>query len=268
MQQEGNFGKLDVGATIFGGGAYIFPSSFWKPGTISASNGAFGLAASTIPFTGSCVIAPTPLAPLSLSSIGINNHVGVYNVTGAHIKIGTSLSLGALDSAVTAVSNKLSAFFAKITPKVMETTPASSNNAAKGLLNGFWSLNGTPVETIAHGHSDIRLKKNIKRLDDLECLNKIMQLNPVSFDWREEKIPSIFLNDHRDENDVLKREIGFIAQEMDKYVPEVTGTKIFYDKPYKSIKYDKLTALLVGAVQEQQKEIKLLKSRIEILEGS
>ena len=268
MQQEGNFGKLDIGATLLGGGAYIFPGSFWKPGTVSASNGAFGLGASKIPFSGSCVIGPTPLAPVSLSSIGINNHVGVYNVTGSHIKIGSSLSLGALDSAATAVSNKLSAFFAKITPKVAETTPASVNNAAKGLLNGGWFLNGVPVETIAHGHSDIRLKKNIKRLDDLECLNKIMQLNPVSFDWREEKIPSTFLNDHRDENDVLKREIGFIAQEMDKYVPEVTGTKMFYDKSYKSIKYDKLTALLVGALQEQQKEINSLKERIEALEGS
>jgi len=43
---------------------------------------------------------------------------------------------------------------------------------------------------------------------------------------------------------------------------------MFKDMPYKSIRYGKLTALLVGAIQEQQREIESLKSRISVLEGS
>jgi len=259
-------GSIDI-ITPLGGGALQLPLGLWEPGSLSCHKGHFGAGATALPFTASLVCGPSITSPLSFNSIGLNNHVGIYNNTGSHIKIGSNLSLGALEASYNAVCQKITGLYSKIVPGTKEVTPSSNNCAAKGLLNGFWFLNGSPVETIAHGHSDIRLKKNIKRLDDLECLNKIMQLNPVSFDWREEKIPSIFLKDHRDENDVLKREIGFIAQEMDKYVPEVTGTKVFYDKSYKSIKYDKLTALLVGAVQEQQKEIELLKTRIIALEN-
>ena len=259
-------GSIDI-MTPLGGGALQLPIALWEPGSLSAHKGHFGQGSTALPFTASLVCGPSITSPLSFNSVGLNNHVGIYNNTGSHIKVGTDIALGGLNAEYNPVSLKLVGLGSIVTPKKNETTPSSNNTSPKGLLNGFWRLNGTPVETIAHGHSDIRLKKNIKRLDDLECLNKIMQLNPVSFDWREEKIPSTFLNDHRDENDVLKREIGFIAQEMDKYVPEVTGTKMFYDKSYKSIKYDKLTALLVGALQEQQKEINSLKERITALEG-
>ena len=267
--QQLELGKLDVMSPL-GGGAYIFPSAFWKPGTLSSNNGAFGLGSTLIPYSGSLVVGPTVgLSPVTISSIGINNHVGVSNVTGSHIKIGSNLSLGALESSFTAISNKLSALFAKITPKVLETTPTSNNSAALGTLNGVWLFNGIPlsVEPDLVG-SDIRLKKNIQRLEDSDCLARLMKLNPVSYEWREEKLPSAFLNEHRDQNETLGREIGFIAQEVEKYVPEVTGEKMFKDLPYKSIRYGKLTALLVGAIQEQQREIESLKSRISALEGS
>ena len=59
-----------------------------------------------------------------------------------------------------------------------------------------------------------------------------MDLNPVSYDWREDKLPSAFLNEHRDDEGQLKREIGLIAQEVEKYIPELTGSKTIYDIRY------------------------------------
>jgi len=259
-------GSIDI-MTPLGGGALQLPIGFWEPGSLSAHKGHFGASSTTIPFTASLVAGPGPTSPLTFNSIGMNNHVGIYNITGSEIVTGSNIKLGALEAAYTAIKQNITGLFANVVPKATESAPKSTINAIKGSLNGAWTLNGVLIETIAHGHSDIRLKKNIKRLDDLECLNKIMQLNPVSFDWREDKIPSAFLNERRDEKYQLKREIGLIAQEVEKYIPELTGRGKFYNKSYKSIKYDKLTALLVGALQEQQKEINSLKERITTLEG-
>jgi len=266
--EQVEFGKIDVMSPLFGG-ALVVPSTFWEPGSLSAHKGHFGIGATALISSAALSVGPSVTSPLSINSIGLNNHIGIYNVTGAHIKIGSNLSLGALDSTVTAISNKLSALFAKITPKILEVTPASSNAAAIGSLNGVWTFNGLliSVEPDLTG-SDIRLKKNIRRLEDSDCLARLMKLNPVSYEWKEDKLPTSFLNEHRDENEMLKREMGFIAQEVEKYIPEVTGTKKFNDIPYKSIRYGKLAALIVGAVQEQQKEIDSLKTRIEALEGS
>jgi len=260
-------GSIDIMSPL-GGGALQLPNGLWEPGSLSAHKGHFGAGATTIPFTASLVVGPTSTSPLSINSIGLNQHVGIYNITGSHIKTGSNISLGALETAYNAVSQKITGLFSKIVPAVKEVTPSSKNISPGGALMGVWTLNGLPisVEPDLTG-SDIRLKKNIKRLDDLDCLNRIMELNPVSYEWREELLPPSFLNEHRDEDDQLKREVGFIAQEVEKYIPEVTGMKKFYDKPYKSVRYNKLTALLVGAIQEQQKEIASLKERISALEG-
>lgn len=260
-------GSIDI-MTPLGGGALQLPLGFWEPGSLSAHKGHFGAGSTAIPFTASLVAGPGPTSPLTFNSIGMNNHVGIYNITGTEVVTGSNIKLGALEAAYTAIKQNITGLFANVVPKATETAPVSSINAFKGNLNGVWTLNGILISTEPDlTSSDIRLKKNIKRLDDSYCLNKVMELNPVSYEWREDKIPSAFLNERRDEKYQLKREIGLIAQEVEKYIPELTGNRKFYNKPHKSIKYGKLTALLVGALQEQQKEINSLKERITTLEG-
>jgi hypothetical protein len=261
-----SLGSIDI-MTPLGGGALQLPIGLWEPGSLSAHKGHFGAGATAIPFTASLVAGHSITSPLTFNSIGLNNHVGIYNITGSEIVVGSNIKLGALEATYTAIFQSIAGLFSNIVPKATETTPASTNNSPKGDLNGVWFFNGIPLSVEPDNTSDIRLKKNIKRLDDLDCLNKIMELNPVSYDWREEKLPSAFLNEHRDEDDQLKRQVGLIAQEVEKYIPELTGSKTIYNIRYKSIKYDKLTALLVGALQEQQKEIGLLKTRITTLEN-
>ena len=99
--------------------------------------------------------------------------------------------------------------------------------------------------------SDISLKENIKPIKN--ALDKVEKLNAVTFDWK--KSDSILQ---------LKEDYGFIAQEVEKVIPEIVRTN---DDDKKAINYNGITSVLVKAIQEQQTIIEDLKSRIETLEG-
>lgn len=58
------------------------------------------------------------------------------------------------------------------------------------------------------------------------------------------------------------REIGFIAYEIEKVVPEVVKSR----GEYKSVNYQVITALLATAMQEQQKQIEDQKARTQNLQ--
>ena len=100
--------------------------------------------------------------------------------------------------------------------------------------------------------SDERLKENIKPLESQ--LNNIKQLKPSRFDWKDQT-KSRYTDD-----------VGFIAQEIRNILPIlVTGDESEGDML--SVDYNKLTPILVKAVQEQQEIIESLTKRIEDLEN-
>jgi len=78
-------------------------------------------------------------------------------------------------------------------------------------------------------NSDIRLKTNIKPMNNV--LDDIMKLTPSTFDWKESG----------------KEDIGLIAQEVEEIFPEIVRTD---DNGYKSISYQKLSVILLKAIQE------------------
>jgi len=139
-----------------------------------------------------------------------------------------------------------------ITIRTDHATSASSSDGNRKFefTNGgiFRSL-GTQVLNYT-GWSDKRLKENIKNLN--YGLDAIMKLRPVSYDWKKEV--------DADKTNSL----GFIAQEVEKVIPElVTESKtIFDDKKAKGVDYVKMVAVLTKAVQEQQKQIDELKKLI------
>jgi hypothetical protein len=87
--------------------------------------------------------------------------------------------------------------------------------------------------------SDINLKENIKPIED--SLNKVLQLNGIEFDWKDNQQPSI----------------GVIAQEVEKVFPSLVKTA-----KNKSVNYNGLIGVLIEAVKEQQKQIEELKKII------
>ena len=138
----------------------------------------------------------------------------------------------------------------------------SSNDPAGGnswcTYNGAWPLylNLENNDAVFGGNiyapaflysSDKRLKRDIKPL--AMGLSEVEKLAPVSFVWTTEQ-------NHG------KSDIGFIAQDVEKVVPQVVHTD---DKGYKSIDYVKLVPVLLSAIQEQQKEIDDLAAEIKKL---
>ena len=263
-------GVLDVISPI-GGGALLFPPGFWEPGSLSAYKGHFGTGSTAIPFSGSLVCAPGPTSPISFNSIGIDVHTGVWNTFGTDIKAGTDVSLGPLKVAYNAIESSLTGLKSAVTPDYSETSPVITSNAAVemhnspfGMLNGFWTYNGSFISTGPHT-SDIRLKKNIEPLTN--GLDKIMRLNPVTFDWDEEIVPDLARK--------YSHMAGLIAQEVEEIVPEVVYETLVNSvkngkkkgRVYKRILYENLVAHLIDGMKEQQKQIEELKQRVSELEN-
>lgn len=93
-------------------------------------------------------------------------------------------------------------------------------------------------------YSSKRWKTNVKSIDN--ALEKVKRLRGVSFDWKADN----------------KHDIGLIAEEVGRVVPEV----VVYEKnstDAKSVDYSRLVALLIEAIKIQQKEIDALKMRIK-----
>ncbi len=110
--------------------------------------------------------------------------------------------------------------------------------------------------------SDKRLKTNEQDLP--YGLNEILSLKPVKY----------VIHDPKNFNDIPQGvpsgkgrvEIGFIAQDIYKVIPEVVNKPEDDSKQLWTMKYERLTPVLVKAIQEQQKEIDELKTRNETLE--
>ena len=104
-------------------------------------------------------------------------------------------------------------------------------------------------DIVAFSSSDKKLKENIKPIKN--ALDKVSQISGVEFDWKEltedEKL-SIHGNEGHD--------VGVIAQEIEKVLPEVVQTR---DNGYKAVKYEKIVPLLIESIKELKAEIEELK---------
>jgi hypothetical protein len=97
--------------------------------------------------------------------------------------------------------------------------------------------------------SDIRLKENIKPLET--ALDKVLKLQGVTYDWKEGTDARSMTN--------IKEDIGFIAQQVQEVVPELVRQN---DNGFLSLRDKGITALLVEAIKEQQKQIEELKAKL------
>jgi len=102
--------------------------------------------------------------------------------------------------------------------------------------------------------SDVRYKENIAEIDN--ALDAILGLRGVSYEYRRDEFKTLNFPDGR--------HLGFIAQEIEKILPEVVNTD---ENGYKSVTYANVVPVLVEAVKTlnartviQQKQIDALKS--------
>ena len=97
-------------------------------------------------------------------------------------------------------------------------------------------------------NTGIRLKENIS--DVQSGIDTVLKMKPKHFDYI----------------DGNKDNLGFIAQEIQKIIPQAVGV-VNEDTGYLGLQTDFLVPYLTKAIQEQQTIIEDLKSRIETLEG-
>jgi len=121
----------------------------------------------------------------------------------------------------------------------------NNGNVGIGTTNpGSYKLyvNGSAYATGGWSSSDLRLKKNVEKLNGV--IEKLKNINGVTFDWRTDEFPNKGLPEGR--------QIGLIAQEVEKEFPELVNTD---NEGYKAVSYEHFTAVLLEALKEQQKQI-------------
>ena len=253
------------------GDAIWWPPALWESGWLSAYKGHFGQGATPIAGTGALVVGPT-VAPFTTNNLGLNLTTGIQNFVGAKLTTGTDTSVGAAHVEACGLTSNLSGLNCTATKKEMTATPKRPAAAFLfrifGRTNVLGSLkkNGIEVRTMLN-HSDIRIKKRVRPLNSQESLNKILQLQGVSFNWRKETVPNLYKR--------YPNNIGLVAQQVAGVVPEVMDTDTITIKggdektmEIKTLQYEKLTALLIEGMKEQQKQIDSLKARVATLEAA
>ena len=95
------------------------------------------------------------------------------------------------------------------------------------------------------GHSctsDRRLKKNIQKLEP--TLVNVNKIKGVRFNWKSGSLKT--------------KDIGLIAQELEKIYPEFVEMG---EDGFERIAYDKLSTVLISAVQELARRVELLEKK-------
>ncbi|MDP1845196.1 MAG: tail fiber domain-containing protein [Candidatus Moranbacteria bacterium] len=102
--------------------------------------------------------------------------------------------------------------------------------------------------------SDINLKKDIKPIND--ALNKVLSIKGVSFTWKDEEMGT-------------GNQVGVIAQDVEKVLPEVVTTN---EQGLKAVDYSKLTPLIIESIKdlkiEKDQDVEILREKIDNLEAN
>jgi hypothetical protein len=156
---------------------------------------------------------------------GTSGPAGASGTSGTSGTNGTSGTSGT--TSITNASND----------RVMTSTGGVGLNAEANLtFNGSTlTVTGTITETSAK-----RYKKNIISLKD--SLSKVLQLNPVEFDW---------IRDN-------KHDVGLIAEEVNEILPSLVQIE---EDEIQGIHYSRLTAVLINAIQELTKRVEKLENK-------
>lgn len=108
-------------------------------------------------------------------------------------------------------------------------------------------VNGSAIATSWNLISDLHFKKDIRPI--IGALDKVEKMQGVFYNWKTEE--------YADRGFDKTQQVGFIAQDVEKVMPELVKTDA---DGYKSLSYDKITAVLVEAIKEQQKTISELQT--------
>jgi len=206
------------------------------------------------------VNAQKKLTKGNINLSGFNNDSGFSTTTGTVTSVGVTagagltgggtvttsgsinLDVGAgtgIDVAADAISVDVSDFMTNgVNNRVLTATGADAMNAESGLTYDGSTLAVTGVVTET---SSIDYKENVKPLEFNDAIYKV---NAVKYDFKDGS---------------QKDEVGVIAEELYKVLPDLVTTK---DGKPEAVKYTKMTMYLLEALKKQNQEIQELKQRL------
>jgi len=144
--------------------------------------------------------------------------------------------------------------------ELVDTSSSSGINIRFNSIGAGTAASGTAgdiratADVTAYYSSDEKLKENVVEIK--KAINKVKQIRGVEFDWTQEYLDA---KGGEDGYFVRKHDVGVIAQEIETVLPAVVATR---QNGVKAVKYDRIVALLIQAVKEQQSEIEDLKKLI------
>jgi len=188
------------------------------------------------------------------TSATLKTEIDANTVAIAAVSVLTKTNLDAITSVNSSIptnNNQLTNGAGFTTYTANQTLNTTSNVHFEGLMVGQTS--GATANTIrcvgdvvAFYSSDERLKNNIEPIKN--SLDIVGELTGYEFDWDEEA------------QDVYTgHDVGVIAQEVERVLPDLVETRDY--NGYKAVKYEKLIAILINAINELAQEVKELKGK-------
>jgi hypothetical protein len=240
---------------------------------MSESNGSIGISGSLV-VTGSIVATGTSLVSGSsqvdltattnyasgilsrLNAVGVvsgSSQITAGSTTNFASDVKSQLNTNTVVSGSSQISiASTTGFGTYINQAILTTSNVQINSLGVGMAASATAgrIDATN-DVVAYSSSDRRFKTNIVQIGS--PIQKIKEIGGYEFDW----IPNV-------EHGYDGHDVGVIAQEIEAVVPELVQTR---ESGYKAVKYDKLVALLIEGIKEQQSTIEKLEARISKLEG-
>lgn len=189
----------------------------------------------------------------------------------------TPLVLGTNSTAVMTITSGGNVGVGTTTPwrklSVTGTVGFDGLTSAAGVQVGFLCLSANKEvinDSVACLVSSGRYKQDVNTLAPANALAEILALRPVSFTYKPD-----FNGTLQDDPNYSGVQTGLIAEEVVKVDSRLiavdTATSTFEGKTYgpgtpSSVKYDSVVPVLIGALQEQQREIEALQAAIKKLQ--
>jgi hypothetical protein len=175
-------------------------------------------------------------AALSNANIHVDN-VGVGYYAGEFVSGSGNVYIGPNAGPTSSIAENSKLYIAS-----GSGTPLIGGDFSASIVTITGELRATG-DVIAYYSSDERLKDNITPISN--ALDKVKQIGGYEFDWNDKQ------------STYEGHDVGVIAQEIEAVLPELVTTR---DNGYKAVKYEKIIALLIEAIKEQQRQIDELKS--------
>ena len=228
-QQFKWYGGITLAATLSGTG------TFTAVGAISGTTLISRVATGTAPLTvTSTTVVPnlnvSQLNGLSAATSGTSNIVS-RDASG-------NFSAGTITATLTGTASTASA----LVPGNNYQVNSFGVGTAPGIAGEIRATN----DITAFYSSDKRLKENINPIPN--ALEKVLHISGNTFDWK-----SGFDEIHSHSG----ADVGVIAQEIEKVLPQVVTTR---ENGYKAVQYEKIIALLIEAIKDLKNEIDELKN--------